>query len=126
MLTRSHISILLLILFSSFSVLRGVHLVNFHHHEEEIICTEESESDACHLTLVHGDDEGCEHPEHIQESKSLCELCDAVVIKTAYLVDINLTTYSEDIIAFDERVESQQAHTKSEPCNPLRGPPSVS
>lgn len=49
-----------------------------HHHHSEICEHDESEvGNACHMKLVHGDQEtGCRHPEHLQNHESECSLCD--------------------------------------------------
>ncbi len=124
---RVWLAVALLVIVSSFEVIKVIHVDHHHHDTEVAVCTEADETDACHRFLIHFDTKaGCEHTYHLDTLVVCCEICDALI--TTYLFEVGPIVY--DPIQFDEIIQTESPQKKTNSATAaipfLRGPPALS
>ncbi len=124
---RAWLAVALLVIVSSFEVIKVIH-VDHHHGTEIANCTESDEADACHRSTVHFDAAagGCQHTQHVEKLVTSCEICDALI--TTYIFEISPVAAARMQVEKIEQNEPplEKSYSASISFPALRGPPGLS
>ncbi len=123
---RACLAVALLVIVSSFEIIKVIH-VNHHHDNEVTICNESDEANACHRSVVHFDTEaGCAHTQHLDKVVAACEICDGLT--TTFLFEVSADPLAP--IEFEANEQTllplEKLYSTSITFPALRGPPVLS
>lgn len=123
---RAWLAITLLVIVSSFEVIKVIHVD--HHHDNEItVCTESDEANACHRSIVHLDAEaGCAHTQHLEKIVASCEICDALIVTYLFEVNPEVLTPQKTNAPQKSKPVLEIFHSALLDFPSLRGPPACS